>query len=128
MTGGHEETITQTDDGLNHDADQHAFAYFSAKPREYLKSVLSDEIIDEYCRSPLGWHSEPLERLLAHFRRLPLGQQYALRRGTDGGFRMVALSGRRGVRPCDVGPDVFATIEQGYIGIFLKQINDMMDT
>lgn len=109
------------------DSDAHFYAYFNARQREYLKQVLSDEIIEEYRRRPLGHHSEPLERMLAYFRRLPVDRQYALKREADGTYRMIAMSGRRGVRPRYVSDQVFATVEAGYFGIFLRQIKDMTE-
>lgn len=109
------------------DSDRHFYEYFNAKQREYVRQVLSDEIIEEYRRQPLGHHSEPLERTLAYFRRLPISQQYALKREGDGTYRMISMSGKRGVPPSYVNDEVFQTLHDGYFGIFMRQIKDMTE-
>jgi len=122
-------TTEEQDIGLSQvtDADEHFFDYFNTKQREYVKKVLSDEIIEEYRLRPLGHHSEPLERTLAYFRRLPIDQQYALKRENDGTYRMISISGKRGVPPTYVSDETFQTLNEGYFGIFLRQIQDMME-
>lgn len=60
-------------------SDDHVYEYFAAKQREYVEQVLNDDLIEEYRPQPLGRHSEPLERTLAYFRRLPMDQLYALK-------------------------------------------------
>lgn len=107
------------------DSDQHFFDYFSDKQREYVRKVVSDDLIEEYRRQPLGRHSEPLERTLAYFRRLPISRQYALRQAKDGTCRMISMSGKRGVPPTYVGDEIFRTPQEGYVGIFMRQIKDM---
>jgi branched-chain amino acid transport system permease protein len=109
------------------DSDKHFYNYFNAKQREYVRQVLNEDIIEEYRRKPLGHHSEPLERTLAYFRRLPIDEQYALKREQDGTFRMIAMSGKRGVRPSYVSDEIFQTVHEGYFAIFVRQIKDMTD-
>ena len=43
--------------------------------RDYLKTLVSPEIIEEHRRQPLGQHSEALERVLLYFRRAKIGGQ-----------------------------------------------------
>lgn len=107
------------------DSDEHFFNYFNNKQREYVRKVLNDDIIEEYRSQPLGRHSEPLERTLAYFRRLPISQQYALKQDADGTYRIISMSGKRGVPPTFVGDEVFETVHDGYFGIFMRQIKDM---
>ncbi len=119
---------TRSDDPFNpRNADDYVYDYFNAKQRKYVKKVLNKAIIEEYRRCPLGRHSEPLERVLAYFRRLPLQQQYGLKREADGTFRMIAMSGLRGAPPNPASREVFRTVEEGYFGIFLRQIKDMTE-
>ena len=106
-------------------SDEHFYNYFNAKQREYVWQVLSDDLIEEYRRQPLGRHSEPLERVLAYFRRLPISQQYALKQERDGTYRMISMSGRKGVAPKLVSNEIYQTTQDGYFGIFLRQIKDM---
>ncbi|MEM7170450.1 MAG: hypothetical protein AAF530_09775 [Pseudomonadota bacterium] len=107
------------------DADHHFFEYFCRKQRAYIKQVLNDDVIEEYKKSPLGKHSEPLERTLAYFRRLPMQLQYGLIRRADGTFGMIALSGKRGTSPVHLSDTHFETLEDGYFHIFLQQIEDL---
>jgi branched-chain amino acid transport system permease protein len=101
--------------------------YFGRMQRSYLRTLVSPEVIEEHRQKPLGQHSEPLERLLHYFREQPLAGKYAvLRQRERGGYRIVALSGVRGVAPRPVGEEHFASVEAAYHGIFLKRIEELM--
>jgi len=93
----------------------------------YLRTLVSPEVIEEHRARPLGQHSEPLERLLHYFREQPMVGKYAiLHERESGSFRIVALSGVRGVPPAPVGEDRFATAEAAYHGLFLKRVEGLM--
>ncbi len=109
------------------DADLQVYAHFNAKTRGYLKSVIDEALIEEHRRQPVGRHSEPLERLLAYFRRLPLSEQYAVKTEADGVFRIVRLSGLRGTPPKAVDETDHRTLEAAYHAIFLRQIDELME-
>ena len=98
---------------------------FNRMQESYLRTLVNDAIIAEHRRQPLGHHSEPLERILMHFRRAA-ANKYALKRDTDGGYHIVSLSGVRGVRPSPVAGAAYKTIEEAYHGLFLKQLDDML--
>lgn len=101
--------------------------YFDEKQREYLKTLVCDEIIAEHRVKPLGQHSEPLGRLLHYFRHAPQAGKYALRRELRSGtFRIVALSGVRGVPPSPVGDEEYDTVEEAYHALFLKRVEGLM--
>ncbi len=101
--------------------------YFDDKQEAFLRTLVSAEVIEEHKNSPLGQHSEPLERLLLHFRRMPPANQYAIKReGTSSTFRLLALSGVRGVPPHPVGDEHYISVEEAYHGIFLRQIQTLM--
>lgn len=103
-------------------------AHFDRMQRRFLVTLVSDEIIEEHRRKPQGQHSEPLERLLHYFRDQPLaGRLAVLRERETGSFRIVALSGVRGVAPRPVGEQRFATVEEAYHGIFMKRIEELME-
>ena len=99
--------------------------YFDRMQRRYLRSLVLPEVIEEHRLKPLGQHSEPLERLLHYFRERPLAGKYAVLREA-GSYRIVALSGVRGVPPRPVGEERYATVEAAYHGIFLKRIEELM--
>ena len=100
---------------------------FDSMTRQYLKKIVTDDLIEEHRRKPTGRHSEALERVLAYFRRLPLGHQYALQSGPDDGYRIVALSTARRGRPHPVDDAHYPTLDAAYHGIFLKKLKDMME-
>ena len=73
---------------------------FDKMQRDYLKGVVSEKLVEEHARNPLGQHSEPLERLLLYFRRQPQVDKYAIAVIEPfKAYRIVALSGHRGVAP-----------------------------
>ncbi len=58
---------------------------FDKMQRDYLKTLVCSEVIEEHRRKPLGQHSEALERLLLYFRRQPKVDKYAIRRNNFDG-------------------------------------------
>ncbi len=82
------------------DKDLLYFRRFDKMQRDYLKGLITPEIIEEHRRQPLGQHSEALERVLLYFRRAKMDDKYALHRaGPAGPFKIIAFSGVRGVSP-----------------------------
>ncbi len=101
--------------------------YFDKMQREYLRTLVCDEIIAEHRAKPLGQHSEPLARLLHHFGHAPQAGKYAIKREhRNGAFRIVALSGTRGVPPRAVDEAVYEKVEDAYHALFLKRVEDLM--
>ena len=97
--------------------------------RDYLKKLVSPEVIDEHRRAPLGQHSEALERLLLYFRRAPLSDKYAIIAVEPfKAYRIVALSGQRGVAPRLVEERLYATQEDAYHGVFMRRIQDLLES
>jgi branched-chain amino acid transport system permease protein len=96
--------------------------------RDYLKQLVSPEVIDEHRRCPLGQHSEALERLLLYFRRAPMSDKYALIAVEPfKAYRIVALSGQRGVAPRLVEDKLYTSQEDAYHGVFMRRIQDLME-
>lgn len=97
--------------------------------RDFLKTVISPELIEEHRRKPLGQHSEPLERLLLYFRRAPQVDKYAIMAVEPfKAYRIVALSGQRGVAPRIVEDKTYASQEDAYHGVFLRRVQDLLET
>ncbi|MFO1151707.1 MAG: hypothetical protein U1E62_25310 [Alsobacter sp.] len=110
------------------DADIHVRDMFDRMTRAYLRSVLSDALVEEYRRNPTGHHSEPLARLLAWCQRRPLPEQYAVKAEADGSFRIIAMAGRRGAGPAYVGEERFASLNEARHGVLLRHISDLSGT
>lgn len=97
--------------------------------RDYLKTLVSPELIEEHERSPLGQHSEPLERLLLYFRRQPLVDKYAIVVvEAFKAYRIVALSGQRGVAPRIVEDKIYASQDEAYHGVFMRRVQDLLES
>ena len=97
--------------------------------RDYLKTLVSQEIIEEHRRQPLGQHSEALERVLLYFRRAKLEDKYALRKaGPHGPYKIIAFSGVRGVSPRLVDDREFTTLDEAYHGVFMRRVHDLLES
>ncbi|MEG6508856.1 hypothetical protein V6C03_07725 [Methyloligella sp. 2.7D] len=102
---------------------------FDSYRRDFLKTLVTPEVIEEHKRSPFGQHSEPLERLLIYFRQQPLADKYAVKVVTPfKAYRLVAMSGHRGVAPRPVGDEVFPTAKEACHGVFLLHIQDLLES
>lgn len=111
------------------DKDQLYFRRFDKIQRDYLKRLITPEIIEEHRRQPLGQHSEALERVLLYFRRTKMEDKYALHRaGPQGPYKIIAFSGTRGVSPRIVDDREFATVDEGYHGVFMRRVHDLMES
>ncbi len=103
--------------------------YYDKMQIEYLKTLVCDEVIEEYKNKPLGQHREALERLLHFFRCAPQKDKYAIMRDEQSNtFKIIALSGERGVPPRFVENREYKMIEDAYHGVFLKRIHDLMES
>ncbi len=111
------------------DKDQLYFRRYDKMQRDYLKKLITPEIIAEHEAKPLGQHSEALERVLLYFRRAKMEDKYALHRvGPDGPFKIIAFSGTRGVSPRIVEDKEYATEEAGYHGVFMRRVHDLLES
>lgn len=105
------------------------FLRFDKMQRDYLKTLICPEIIEEHRRQPLGQHSAALERLLMYFRRAPMEDKYALHRNAaTGRYKIIAFSGERGVSPRVVEDREYDSIGDGYHAIFMRRIHDLMES
>ncbi|MCK1722420.1 branched-chain amino acid ABC transporter permease [Bradyrhizobium sp. 141] len=97
--------------------------------REFLKTLVKPEVIEEHRRAPQGQHSEALERLLIYFRNQPQPDKYAITAlQSINGFRIVALSGHRGVAPRVVEDKIYRSPAEAYHGVFLRRVQDLLES
>lgn len=97
--------------------------------RDYLKTLVCDEIIAEHKSKPLGQHSEALERLLLYFRRAPQEDKYALHSGgPKGPYKIIAFSGVRGMSPRIVEDKEYTSIDDAYHGVFMRRVHDLLES
>jgi branched-chain amino acid transport system permease protein len=97
--------------------------------RDYLKTLVTPELVEEHKNCPLGQHSEALERLLVYFRRQPLVDKYAITVVEPfKAYRIVALSGHRGVAPRLVEDKIYGSQDEAYHGVFLRRVQDLLES
>lgn len=111
------------------DKDSIYFRRFDKMQRDFLKTLISDDLIREYEEKPLGQHSEALERVLNYFRRQPQNDKYAVMAVKPfEAYRIVALSGQRGVPPRLVEDRVYPTVEDAYRAVFRRRVQDLLES
>ena len=119
-----EEAITM------HDKAVIANRRFDKARRDELKLLVTPEVIAEHQRDPSGVrHSDQLMRLLVHFRNAAIVDKYALR--VDEPFkryRLIALSGQRGVPPRLVDDQVYGSLPEAFHAVFLRRCQDLLDS
>jgi branched-chain amino acid transport system permease protein len=102
---------------------------FDKLQRNFLKTLVCDDVIEEHRRKPLGQHSEALERLLLYFRRVPQIDKYAIRRDLrTNRYKIVAFAGLRGTSPRVVEDREYATVEEAYHGVFRRRVHDLLES
>jgi branched-chain amino acid transport system permease protein len=102
---------------------------FDKMQRDYLKTLVSPEIIDEHRRSPQGQHSEALQRLLIYFRSRPQVDKYAIVVvELNKAYRIVALSGYRGVPPRAVEDKIYPNQKEAFHGVFMRRVHDLLES
>ena len=109
-------------------ADREALVYarWQARMASAIKALITDELIEEHRRKPLGQHSDALERVLNYFRRAPQAHKYigvCTRPWTE--WRIGVLSGVRGVPPTTLEDERFTSEETLHHGIFLRRVHDL---
>ena len=102
---------------------------FDKRWRDQLKLLVTDELIEEHRRKPLGQHSDALQRLLNYFRAGPLADKYAIYEEQPfKAYKVVALTGIRGMPPRTVDDKVHGTLDEAYHAVFLRRINDLLES
>ncbi|WP_136660459.1 branched-chain amino acid ABC transporter permease [Nitratireductor sp. XY-223] len=103
---------------------------FQKRLRDHLKTLITDELIEEHRKSPLGKHSDALNRVLNYFRRGEMADKYAIMRQPDGfhRYKIIAFSGERGAPPRLVDDRIYEDINEAYHAVFLLRVNDLLES
>jgi len=102
---------------------------FERHLRSQLKTWVTPAIIAEHQNSPLGQHSDHLERILNYLRKQPLANKYAVFCEVPfQAYKVVALSGMPGVPPRLVDDKIYASLDTAYHAVFLRRISDLKTT
>ena len=111
----------------HHDRDKVYQERFDKQLRAHLRTLITPALIEEYRASPLGQHSDELERVLNYFRRAPLGGRYALYELEPGRrYKIVTTAGPAGSLPEDVDGTVYADKSEALHAVFLKRVDELM--
>src|SRR3984957_5390239 len=112
-----------------HDKDMVYWRRYDKMQRDYLKTLVTPEVIEEHRRSPQGQHSEALQRLLIYFRSRPQVDKYAIVTvELYRAYRIVALSGFRGVPPRVVEDKIYPTLQEAFHGVFMRRVQDLLES
>ena len=97
--------------------------------RDELKALVSPEVLAEHERQPWGQHSQALTRLLHYFRFAAITDKYALQVDVPfARYRLIALSGQRGVPPRHVDDKTYPHLQQATHAVFLKRCQDLLES
>jgi branched-chain amino acid transport system permease protein len=102
------------------------YARWQARIASDIRALITDELIEEHQRKPLGQHSDGLERVLNYFRRAPQSHKYigvCTRPWAE--WRIGVLSGVRGVPPTILDDERFTSEDALQHGIFLRRVRDL---
>lgn len=102
---------------------------FDGWQKAELKALITDALIDEHRTTNGKRRSDALERVLTYFRRAAIADKYAvLAVKPFAEYRLVALSGRRGVPPRAVDDRAYATPEEALHAVFVKRVQDLLES
>ena len=112
-----------------HDKAQIYIRRFDQRLREELRELVTSHVIEEHRRGLVGRPSEALQRLTNYFRSAAIADKYALVCNKPfAEYRIIALSGRRGVAPRVVDDRVFTSWEEAMHAVFLKRVQDLLES
>jgi branched-chain amino acid transport system permease protein len=101
---------------------------FELHVRRKLRALVNEDLINEHAGSPLGPHSDALSRVLNFLRRGPVDGKFAVfAEKSFGPFRILRLTGKRGIRPVFAEETRFATLDEVYHRIFLYRLSEMLN-
>lgn len=113
-----------------HDKQELYYRRFNKRLRDKLKDMITPELIAEHQRDPLGHHSDALARVLNFFRRGEMADKYVIHRmkPAEEKFRIMAVSGARGMPPRVVDDREYSDIKEAYHAVFLLRVNDLLES
>ena len=101
-----------------------AYARFTAELKTYLRGLVTEDLIEEHRRRPLGQHSDGLMRLLNLFRRAPAYALYS--RTACREFQVIRLPVPAGSEPQPLDDIVYTDQNEALHAVFLCNLEDLM--
>jgi branched-chain amino acid transport system permease protein len=107
----------------------HYYERFDRRLRAELKRLITDELIAEHRKNPLGEHgpqSEALRRVVNYFRRAPQAGKYVIVAVVPWReYRLGLLGAARGEAPKLLDEPVFASEAEALHGVFLARVREL---
>ena len=89
---------------------------------EHIRSLITDELMEEHRRSPRGHHSDALDRVLRFFRVAPIpGKEIVIESVPFESYHVGVMTGVPG-RPAEVLPETYGSYEETLHAIFLRRV------
>lgn len=111
----------------HHDRDKVYRARFNKQLRAHLRTLITPALIEEYRASPLGQHSDDLERVLNYFRRAPFEGKYVLYElEANRKYKIVATTAQDDGLPEDVDGTVYTDKNEALHAVFLRRVDELM--
>ncbi|MBX9606259.1 MAG: hypothetical protein K2Y51_08540 [Gammaproteobacteria bacterium] len=101
-----------------------AYARFTEELKAKLRPLITEDLIEEHRRKPLGQHSDVLMRLLNLFRRAPAYALYS--RVPCREFQVIRLPVPEGSDPEPVDGTVYHDQNEALHAVFLRNLEDLM--
>jgi branched-chain amino acid transport system permease protein len=95
-------------------------ARFDARLRAHLKTLITDELIEEHRVKPLGQHSDSLDRVLNYLRRPAKFGLYSADVCRE--YQVISLPVAPGSTPEPLDGEVYHDKNEAMHAVFLKQI------
>jgi branched-chain amino acid transport system permease protein len=99
-------------------------ARFNDKLRVELRRHVTEDLIEEHRRQPLGQHSDGLERLLVFLHQAPRYALYSRRACRE--YQIVRLPVTPGARPEPLDDTVYTDKNAALHAVFLRHLEDFM--
>lgn len=97
--------------------------------RDEIRPRIDDDLIAEHADTPIGQHSDDLQRVLTYFRRQPAEDKYAIvELEKDETWQLAKTTGVRGEPPELVGEDTYDSQEAAEHALFRRRVADLRDT
>ena len=100
------------------------YARFTEELRAEMRPLITEDLIEEHRRRPLGQHSDTLMRLLNMFRRAPAYALYS--RVPCREFQVIRLPVSEGSAPTPVDDVVYTDQNEALPAVFLRNLEDLM--
>ena len=111
----------------HHDRDKVYRERFEEQLRAHLRTLITPALIEEYRASPMGQHSDDLERVLNYFRRAPFEGKYVLfELEANRKYKIVTTTADEGGLPQDVDGTVYTDKNEALRAVFQKRVDALM--